>query len=259
MEFIRKKLRKGLDIPSTPPAPKLAVKPLPDIEHSEELDIVVHLKGEKDTDEGSFESDYLPSPTSPISRKRNDSLSPSRSPTPQGRCASRSSSSSYPHAPDIVAPTPRWKVGETLRENGWRLGSTRPDIERPKTARPTEEKDRPTLPKTRRFSESRTPHSTSTPPTSPLREKARHSHRVAVEEKDVPSDAKHRRRVSSNTSRPPTTVPSTTRTTERSLTPQPGSGKPLKGILKSSMSYVTTFSRQQCDTSLTSLLRSCSA
>ncbi|PSR72298.1 hypothetical protein PHLCEN_2v11890 [Hermanssonia centrifuga] len=225
MESFFKKLKKSLDITSTPPAPKIGRIPLPDVGEGE---LYLHLDTTRDfDDEGSIESDRLSSPQSPGFPKRKESISISRGSTPQSRSASRTSSSSYPHppTPGIVAPTPRWNVGATLREEGWKSCTPVGDV-----AKPGMFKDRRSSSKTRPSTTSPSPP----PSTASLSQLKERTLSPASDIRHIPS--RPRPRASSSTSRPPPT-PLSSRITERTLTPQPDSLKrPLKGILKSSMS-----------------------
>lgn len=222
-------------MPSTPRAPKIGRIPLPEVEDVEERDIVLELKG-TDHEEVEDDDDCSLSPVSPVSpeqQKRKGSASLSRSETPQTRCASRTSSSSYPRTP-IIAPTPRIA---TLDE-GWRRSSSPADVpERPRTTKPSVEKDRRTSLKARGPA-APTLH-TPQPPITTSRERAGalpENVTARHEDRHLPYDSKRRRRVSSSS---PSAVPPSASLNERARAPQPATARrPLKGILKSALSVI---------------------
>lgn len=246
MDFLRRLTHSVLDGITTPTAPKIGRIPLPDVESMDDVkNIVVHLEGHRSTSDYSSECS---SPVSPIVQKRKGSLSVSRSTTPQTRCTSRTSSSSYPHSPSIaatphiVAPTPR-RVEGMLHEDGWRRCETPPHTGRPETTRQHTEKTERTLSNPARPSRTVTPQS---PPANTIHSGGRTSRPRANSTRDeshTHPELSRRRHDSSVISRPSTTAPSTGHPTERALPLERGtasraSKRPPKGILKSSTSTI---------------------
>lgn len=121
MDLLRK-FRKSMDIVSTPTAPKMGRIPLPEVEGG----LYVNLQAAKDADDGaSSASDRTPSPVTPLSRHRKPSLF-ARSPSPRVPSRPTTPICAMP-PPELVAPTPKWRTAETLRETGWRnVGSPAP-------------------------------------------------------------------------------------------------------------------------------------
>ncbi len=246
MDFLRRLTHSVLDGVSTPTAPKIGRIPLPDVESMDDVkDIVVQLEGHRCISDYSSECS---SPVSPIVQKRKGSLSVSRSSTPQTRCASRTSSSSYPHpsitaTPHIVAPTPR-RVGGMLHEDGWRRWETPLHHGQPETTRQHAEKTERTLSNPTRLPRTMTPQS---PPAIAIHSGGKTSRPRANSTRDESHphpELARRRHDSSVLSRPSTTAPSTGHPAERALplehgTPSRASKRPPKSILKSSTSTLT--------------------
>jgi hypothetical protein len=123
-----KKLRKGADTPSAPPTPKTPM--IRRIELPESSSPVHPLKFDVVMDdEASTSSDDTPSPVSPMVRRRLGSLL-GRSSTPKSSSrpstpASQPQRTSTP--PLLVAPTPKWKMAPSVREQGWKNVPATPD------------------------------------------------------------------------------------------------------------------------------------
>lgn len=255
MSFLKK--IKGLDILSTPKAPKNSSVPLPDVDtdapvYPVSLDTAKEGMGD---DEGSTASDRTPSPVTPLRRRRFPSLM-SRPSTP--KCDSRPSTPlSHPsRPPELIAPTPKWKTAPSLREQGWRNPSPQPEqvrervrthsmqhASRPSTARLSERSNSPEMLKEK--PRSMTPQVPSRPSTSRWSERSESPE--MLKKKVAPLSPKPRRSSSSHPSeraplrdagaespRPPTpgTTRAASRTTARSSRSSSSGQRPLKSILK---------------------------
>ena len=246
MDFLRRLTHSVLDGISTPPAPKIGRIPLPDVDSMHDVkDIVVQLEGHRSASDDC--SSGCSSPVSPITQKRKWSFSASRSSTPQTRCTSRTSSSSYPHpastlaTPHIVAPTPR-RVGEMLREDGWRRCESPAQDEQTEVASQHTDRAKRTSSNPVKPSRTVTPHSPSVDLVHSPQGAARPRSNSTRDERHAHRELDHRRHHGPVVSRPSTATPSAGHLSERALplersgTPGHTTKRPPKGILKSSTS-----------------------
>ncbi|EKM56020.1 uncharacterized protein PHACADRAFT_257036 [Phanerochaete carnosa HHB-10118-sp] len=134
------RLRGKLDIVSTPTAPKIGRIPLPEVDSPAPVKLTLNVAASYvDDGSSSSSSGHTPSPGTPVKRRRIPSLL-SRSSTPTVVASSpppkppKTPSCTAPQAPELVAPTPRWKTAPSLMEQGWKnVASPEPA---PKPARP---------------------------------------------------------------------------------------------------------------------------
>ncbi|KAF7791462.1 hypothetical protein EIP86_002478 [Pleurotus ostreatoroseus] len=250
MDFLRRLTHSVLDGISTPPAPKIGRIPLPDVDSMHDVkDIVVQLEGHRSASDDC--SSGCSSPVSPITQKRKWSFSASRSSTPQTRCTSRTSSSSYPHpastlaTPHIVAPTPR-RVGEMLREDGWRHCESPAQDEQTEVTSQHTDRAKRTSSNPAKPSRTVTPHSPSVDLVHSPQGAARPRSNSTRDERHAHRELDHRRHHGLVVSRPSTATSSVGHLSERALplersgTPGHTTKRPPKGILKSTPKLTPT-------------------
>lgn len=122
MDFL-KRIKRSVDLPSTPTAPKMGRIPLPEIDSP-----VISRSPLGLPDEDVLLVDRHPtssSPLAPTPRRRTGSVI-SRGATPQYLVRSTTPAHTTP-SPELYAPTPKWQNQRTLLDHDWASCSPTPD------------------------------------------------------------------------------------------------------------------------------------